>query len=92
MAVEKAMGLRKGETMVRIHPIEIVSVATEFVNSLVAHRNSDETRNELRLEGFPRMQAWEFIDMLCKGGHATNEKVNRIEFRHLPAFTGKPKP
>ena len=81
MAVEKAMGLKKGEHMKKIYPIEIVSVRTE--------RLSDITQDDLPLEGFPEMTTSEFVEMFCalhKGKGCTSETlVNRVEFRPVEA-------
>jgi hypothetical protein len=77
MAVEKAMGLKKGERMKKIYPIEIVSVRTE--------RLADIKQDDLALEGFPEMTTSEFVKMFCalhKGKGCTPETlVNRVEFR-----------
>jgi hypothetical protein len=76
MAVEKAMGLKKGETIQRIHPIKIISTRLEPLNAI--------TQEDVIREGFPLWTPEVFIKMLV--GHYKvdpTEEVNRIEFEHI---------
>ena len=75
MAVEQARGLKKGEQIKQIYPIEIVSVRTEPL--------MDVTQEDLILEGFPEMTVSEFVIMFCAShkGCKPETVVNRIEFR-----------
>jgi hypothetical protein len=75
MAVEKARGLKRGEQIKKIYPIEIVSVRTEPL--------MDITKEDLILEGFPEMTISEFVKMFCAShkGCKPETAVNRIEFR-----------
>ena len=75
MAVEKGMGLKKGEQVKRIYPIEIVSVRQERLDWI--------TPAECILEGFPEMAPEQFIDMFCKSHKhcGPRTEINRIEFR-----------
>lgn len=76
MAVEKGMGLKKGEKVVRLGPIEFVSVRRE---KLSAMKDEDCAR-----EGFPEMTARQFKKMYCQhNGCTTRKRVTRIEFRYL---------
>lgn len=83
MAVEKGMGLKAGEKVVRIHPILVLAVRRERLDALI----TDDTYGieECRREGFPEMHPMVFVTMFC----ATHPKcrsstiVNRIEFQHL---------
>ncbi len=76
MGIEKGMGLRAGERVVRLGPIEIVSVRSEPLNAI--------TNEDCALEGFPEMQAEEFVSMLVKHYRCDpNKIVNRIEYRYL---------
>lgn len=80
MAVEKGMGLKKGEKVVKIYPIEIVSAYPEPLNCISAA--------EVVREGFPELSIREFITMFVKShkGCKPDTLVNRIEFRRvLPA-------
>ena len=75
MAVEKGRGLKKGEQIRKIYPIEILSVRTEPLGGI--------TQDDLLLEGFPEMTASEFVRMFCAThrGCTPETLVNRIEFR-----------
>lgn len=75
-AVEKSMGLKKGEKVVRLALIEVVSAWGEPLNSI--------TVDDCGREGFPDLKPDDFIQMLCKHyGCPPNKPVNRIEFRYL---------
>lgn len=72
-AVEKAMGLQKGEKIKRICAIKIISTRTEPLNAI---KQSDVIR-----EGFPDMTPEKFVKMLVDHYKVDHEKiVNRIEF------------
>lgn len=76
MAVEKGMGLKKGEKQVLLGPIEIVSVRQEPVG--------DITQEDVVREGFPGWTCREFINFYCNGHRCQEEDpCNRIEFRRL---------
>ncbi|MCG8532550.1 MAG: hypothetical protein MI749_18080, partial [Desulfovibrionales bacterium] len=86
-AVEKGMGLAKGQRVTHIHQIRIVNVRKEPLNAI--------TQKECRLEGFPELTPAQFVEMFtthnkCKA----DEPVNRIAFRHMIAEEdlGYPKP
>lgn len=75
-AVEKGMGLKKGEKIKRIGLIEIVSVVWEPLWKI--------TKADVIREGFPEMTTAEFVDMFCASHNCTMyQQVNRIEFRRL---------
>ncbi len=76
MAVEKCQGLKKGEKVVKMYPIRILSTRPEPLNAI--------TDAECVLEGFPEMQAGDFVDMFTKHNKCEPEKVvNRIEFEEV---------
>jgi hypothetical protein len=76
MAVEKGMGLKKGEKIKKIYPIEIVSVRGEYLSSI--------TIEDVAREGFPQMNVPQFVRMFAKSHSCdVNEVVNRIEFKPL---------
>lgn len=86
MGVEKSQGLKKGEHIVRLHPIEIIASWGEMLE--------DITIQDLPLEGFPDMTTEEFIRMFvehnaakCKEDGRRTE-VNRIKFKHLSLCPG----
>ncbi len=76
MAVEKCQGLKKGEKVVRIYPIRILDTRPEPLNLI--------TYEECVLEGFPNMNAEQFIEMFTKHNKCNQiERVNRIQFEEV---------
>lgn len=76
MAVEKGMGLKRGEKIKRIYAIEIISNTPEPLRSI--------TQDEVIREGFPQWTPAQFIEMFCKHNKcAPDTIVNRIEFRRV---------
>lgn len=76
MGVEKAMGLKKGEKMVRLGVIEIVSARGERLDAI--------THDDCHREGFPFFSPADFVHFLCRKSKKTGESiVNRIEFKHV---------
>lgn len=72
-AVEKGMGLKKGEKVKKIGMIEIISVVREPLSRV--------TYAECVREGFPEMTPAEFIAMFCRANKCTPDTlVNRIAF------------
>ena len=84
-AVEKGMGLKKGEKVKKLCQIEVVSNLTEWLDDLYDY-NPIAARFELECEGFPDMTPREFIQMFCDAnGCRPHVPVNRIEFEYLDA-------
>ncbi len=80
MAVEKAMGLKRGETIVRLGPIEIVNVRREPLLEILNEPNG------CTLEGFPEWDEdpQQFVDFYCDhNGNDAREDITRIEYRYL---------
>ena len=76
MGVEKSQGLKRGEKVVRLGPIRIVSTRTEPLDAI--------TSAELVLEGYPDSSPAEFVAMMtAHPRRAPDAPVNRIEFEHL---------
>lgn len=76
MAVEKGQGLKKGEKVVKIYPIRIISVRRE---ALCQMDDADCVK-----EGFPEMRAVDFIKMFMDHNKCGMfEDVNRIEFEEV---------
>lgn len=74
--VEKAMGLKKGEKMVNIHVIEVISARREPLHHI--------TLEDVIREGFLGWSTHDFIDLLCDKNKIKPETiVNRIEFRYI---------
>ena len=75
-AVKQSRGLKKGEKIVRLGLIRIVSTRAEPLNAITAA--------ELVLEGLPDMTPRAFVDRLCARCRVPpQEPVNRIEFEYL---------
>lgn len=74
MAVEKAMGLKKGEKIIQIYEIEIISTRPEPLEAI--------TQADVIREGFPNWSPEQFINMPVNHYKADPKKiVNRIEFK-----------
>lgn len=77
-AVEKAMGLKKGEQIKRLAKIKIVSVRREKL--------MDITQDDCIKEGFPEYDPADFMYMLQDhygGNLAWDSECNRIEFEYI---------
>ena len=82
-AVEKGMGLKKGEKVKRIYECECVSNVPEMLAEIV-YRSIRDGRKEVDREGFPWMDAVNFVDMFIEHMDVTAKTmVNRIEFRRV---------
>jgi hypothetical protein len=77
MAVEKGMGLKKGEKVKRLGPIKARG-RWERLDTI--------TQEEVILEGFPGMTPREFVKFFCKThrGCKPETEINRIEFDKIP--------
>jgi len=81
-AVEKGMGLKKGETVKRIGVVRVVRVTKEPLTALIY--DADYGRAEVIKEGFPDMSPLEFVDMFCRHNKVDRRRrVNRIEMEHV---------
>jgi hypothetical protein len=85
-AVEKAMGLKKGEKAVPLGPIGIVTARAEPLRRMIDEPEYGAV--EVIREGFPNITPAQFVEMLCKhSGKAPEDPVNRIHFKPRPYFT-----
>ena len=76
MAVEKAMGLKKGDSIKRIGVIRIVSVKVEPWNAI--------TDEDVAREGFPGWTSQQFLEHVSKRLGLLDDKLcRRIEFEHV---------
>ncbi len=76
MGVEKSQGLKKGETVVRLGRIRIVSVRKEPLDAI--------TCVELDLEGLPDTAPREFVALMAhRAKKVPAAPVNRIEYEYL---------
>ena len=71
-AVEKGMGLKKGQKVVKLAALEVLSVRKERLDAI--------TQRDCRREGFPSYRPKDFVRML---GGLGNQWVNRIEFKYI---------
>lgn len=78
MACVKCQGLKKGEQIERIAPIRVVDVRRERLDAI--HQNLAD----LEKEGFPDMEADDFIGMFCAEMRCgARTEVTRIEFEYV---------
>lgn len=78
----KVMGRKKGEPLVRITEVQVVSVRRE---RLITLRGYDYGYEEMRKEGFPGMSVYEFVEKYFAVAQGMNwwDEVTRIEWRYL---------
>jgi hypothetical protein len=88
-ACEKCMGRKKGEPLVRLEVIRIVSVRRENLGRITSRPKYGA--KEVKLEGFPDMTPAEFVAFFCKA-HRKGKKpitardtVTRIAFEYVDA-------
>jgi len=75
-AVERGMGLKKGEKIKRLGVIEILSARMERLDAIDA--------DDCRREGFPDFTPRQFVDFLGKeSGKKPWDFVNRLEFKRV---------
>lgn len=75
-AVEKCQGLKKGEKIKKLCQIRVVRVSREELWEV--------TDEDVKKEGFPEMNCYEFIDMFKKEMKCTGlTTVTRIEFEYM---------
>jgi hypothetical protein len=93
-AVEKSMGLKKGEKVNKLALLRVVSVEWEPLSWLLedSHYTYYSGRNggrydavaELAREGFPELHPIEFVTMFCETNNCfEDDLVNRIEFEYV---------
>lgn len=78
----KVMGRRKGEPLVRIVDVEVVSVRREPLTAITAA--------EVVAEGFPAITAGAFVEFFCAShkGCLPTSTVTRIEWRYIEVTDG----
>ena len=87
-AVEKAMGLKKGEKIKPLGMIRVKHVRKEKLRRMIDEPSYGAS--ECQREGFPRMRSPDFVEFFCKGhkGCIPGSIVTRIEFERLPDAVG----
>lgn len=79
-AVEKCMGLKRGEKMKPLAVIRVVDKRRERLSAMVGSYGE----REVAREGFIHMQPSEFIQMYCEHNKCrASDVVTRIEFEYL---------
>jgi hypothetical protein len=81
-AVEKGMGLKKGETVKRLAVLRVKSVTGEWMSDF---RSRADAQEECEREGFPLMNPSEFYNFFRTthpNGGLDDLRVNRIEFEY----------
>lgn len=76
-AIEKGQGLKKGEKVVRLGLLRIISKRFEPVNALTRYA-------ECIGEGFPELSPTQFVKMFCKhNGCEPDRIITRLEFEYV---------
>ena len=85
IAVVKALGLKKGERIVKICELECISNTPEPLKDIFFRpRRSGSRRTEVVREGFHEILPEEFVAMFVYHMHITPDTiVNRIEFKYV---------
>ena len=82
--VVKGMGLKKGETVEKIHTIKAIHVTREPLIAIVTLPHRGHPLSEVEREGFPGRTADWFVDMYCRHNRCNpTDLVTRIEFRYV---------
>ena len=86
-AVEKSQGLKKGEKVVRLATIRVVSVECQSLVDICADYEDEGEAygwREMRKEGFPQLTPYEFVVMFMRANNCgPGAPVNRIEFEYV---------
>lgn len=82
LAVEKCMGLKKGERVVPLGVIRVKSVRQERLDELVAAGRDEYGAEEMRREGFPGMDPQDFL-LRFPADIDPDALVTRIEFEYV---------
>jgi hypothetical protein len=82
MACRKCMGLRPGESIVRLGEIEVVSTRREKLSCLIV--DPDYGQAEAMREGFPKLTGKQFVEMFRSHMVVPADgMVTRIEFKPI---------
>lgn len=82
LAIEKGMGLKKGEKVVPIGAIRILDVRRERLDELVNRDRGAYGQTEMVREGFPGLDPQDFMLRYFLEINP-DDLVTRIEFEHL---------
>lgn len=90
MAVEKALGLKKGEKVRKICECFCISNTPEPLKNILLNPVLAGSRTEVEREGFPDLSPQEFIQMFCREMKVSpGTVVNRIEFAYVDQGAGE---
>ena len=79
-AVEKGQGLKKGEHVVKICVIRVITNEAEPLYCISTRHDGGETTRE----GFPNMTAADFVGMFCCANRCEpDQEVQRIAFEYV---------
>jgi len=83
-AVEKGMGLKKGEKVKPLAMIVLADVRVERLDRILSEPSYG--RAEVRREGFPDMTPEQFVEFFCRShsGCFPEREITRLEFKKLP--------
>lgn len=83
-AVEKAMGLKKGEKVKTLGMIRVVDARRESLGRMIL--DAPYGYAEVQREGFPEMAPNGFVSFFCKShkGCEPSSDITRIEFVKIP--------
>lgn len=80
-AVERGQGLKKGEKVVSLALIRVLSVEREPLSDLELYV---DPQYELECEGFPEDTVYDFIERFCTFNRCHEDDLcNRIEFEYV---------
>ncbi len=96
MFCRKIMGRKKGEPLVRIRAIEVVSVRREPLGKMLSWWSdaAQYGEDEVKREGFPEMSPLNFIEFFMKShkGCTNKTEITRIEFKYIGPVQPAPAP
>jgi len=80
LAVQKSQGRKKGEPIVPIYPIRILSARKEPLNRMITDVRYGY--DEVIKEGFPNWTPYQFVEFICDMHKCKPDiEVNRIHFK-----------
>lgn len=82
--VEKAMGLKKGEKIVKLDLVELVDVRRERLDRMITE--PEYGKEEMRREGYPfgLKDPAAFVERLAREGNKKpSDLITRLEFKYL---------
>ena len=82
MACEKCQGIKRGESIVRLGPIQVISITREPLSRMITDPKYGKA--EAIREGFPDLTGQQFVEMFCRHMKCqTATRIARIEFKRI---------